>query len=444
MPVDLPSLATADDLDAAAAALWAAVAELRSTPTGYDDTGILERLTALENRPPPVPYNDTELVTRLTALENQPPPVPYDDTAVIARLTELEAEADEYSWDMCGMLPFNTCPGTTLAEKWKWALDTIEAAPYKPTLVFANGVYDLRGIPARACPTGFRWTGPLGARGREFRTTCKVILPAGGLFKISTTKDHQITGLSFEGGLLFAPIPVDGSKGAWTDLDVTKCGFQGLTRVMEGAMLRANFQEHYINGATQTPLKLGGSDCELYTAGTTYVSGKIPATQAYIDTGALANSKIGKAYVTPQVGYALRVANGRNALNFYGFVSDCTGRSPVDSTQGAAIRVEGGEGVAFFGGKVFNANAGNLDPGDVMFTGGHDHIVMGMHFQRQVDPAGTGYVAPNVTRAAIYTTVPLWVISPVAVYGRPKVLQQAAAGLIRCNDPSWQIITQAA
>ena len=69
----------------------------------YDDTALLQRISALSNRVTTLEnrtdsdtvYDDTALKGRVAALENRPIPAAYDDTALVARVTTLENKTDK-------------------------------------------------------------------------------------------------------------------------------------------------------------------------------------------------------------------------------------------------------------------------------------------------------------------------------------------------------------
>lgn len=69
----------------------------------YDDTVLLQRISALSNRVTTLEnrtdndtvYDDTALKGRVAALENRPIPAAYDDTALAARVTSLENKTDK-------------------------------------------------------------------------------------------------------------------------------------------------------------------------------------------------------------------------------------------------------------------------------------------------------------------------------------------------------------
>lgn len=271
---------------------------------------------------------------------------------------------------------------------------------------------------------------------REFRNTCKVhVGNANGLFSVGTNKDFCIRGIGFEGsGNFIAP---SGSN-VLTDCNILYCGFQGFNCVYNGKILRCNFSNWYVNGGTGTQLSLGGSDSVLFE-GMNFMGGTIDAGLPFVQINTLAQTKLGKLYITPQGGYGLQV-NGSSdceGLVFYDFMMTCWGRTGSTATQQAGIQITGGEALTFYGSQIFNVNAADTSPGDITVTGGQDHIFDGVQF------IGThaGFTSVNLTKPAIYTEVPIVVRSPRAVGGRPKTLQQSTAGLIQCDDPTWTITT---
>jgi len=353
-----------------------------------------------------------------------------------------------------GVVPFEGFPGASAAEKWA-AVKAFYREPAnskRPVLTMSNGLYDLSGTPTEPLDiAGFKMVGPGSVGETEFRYSCEVKVPAGGLWSVpqqAAHKDFRFKGIGWLGtsnGAFVAPSLQSGANGDWKDLVIEDCGFNGFgPTFFQGALTRANFQRWYVNSGTDTRVAWGGSDCSFFTNGVSFMSSAQQGTrQEMLNTGGLANSVFGKMYLTPQGGRGLVVANGRMGLDFYSFTSTDPNRTGLKQTQGAAITIQGGEGVTFYSPVIFCANAGttdgNPDPGDITITGGADHTFYSPKF------VGThsGASAPNVSQACIYTTVPITVIAPVTVGNRPKVLRQSEPGLITFvgNQTGWTITT---
>jgi hypothetical protein len=346
---------------------------------------------------------------------------------------------------LLGCVAFDSFTGTDV-QKWSAALSYLGSQSYKPTLVMSNRFHDLSGANAATLPQGFRLSGPLGGVGREFGSTVLVKCPTGGLLAVSGAKDFTIQGVSFDGtsnGAFLVPTDQSGSGGVWTDFTVRDCGFRGFgPSFFKGAVTRANFQTWYVNSGRDTQLALGGTDSAMFNDGVSYMSGPGNAADVpFFDTGGLANTRIGKMYITPTGSYALRVRNGRMGLTFDSFTITSWNHSGTQAVQRAGIIVEGGEGVAFNNLIVFGVNASAQDKGDVVCCGGQGHVFNSPVFIKTYQ----GFTAPNMASGqqvpAIYTTVPIVVSNPISMGGRPKLLGQSVAGLISCNDPSWKIVT---
>lgn len=331
--------------------------------------------------------------------------------------------------------------------------------PYDPVIAFSNKAYTFNN--QYDAWQGMRLWGTAGMAGTEFRSTNQITVPSGGLFRLPTAKDYHIQGLSFRSasnGAWVVPGAQSGANGVWTDMVVSHCGFYGFgPNFFSGALTRANWQYWYVNSGQDTQIKIGGSDSALWTEGVSFMSCQAPLSRdiPHINTGALSNSKIGKMYVTPQGGYAIRIVQPSMGLVLDNFTSTDWSRTGVNATQRAALKIEGGTGCVVNNMIIFYSNTAGLDQGDVMVTGGEQHTFVSPTFVM----THNGYTSPNLVGSptpqipCIYTTVPIRVIAPIAVGGRPKVLQQATAGLLNVtgvathttttsSDPqSWRIVT---
>lgn len=340
--------------------------------------------------------------------------------------------------------------GSTDVSKWNSVLAWYRARTgKKPVLAMGERFHDLSGTTTQPQDIpGFKMFAPMGGGETEFRYTCEVKVPTGGLFSVTDAKDTRFKGIGFAGtnnGAFLAPSLQSGANGDWKDLVIEDCGFFGFgPTFFQGALTRPNFQRWYVNSGTDTRAAWGGSDGAFFTDGVSFMSSAQQGTrQELLNTGGLANSVFGKMYLTPQGGRGLVVGNGRMGLDFYSFTSTDPNRTGLKQTQGAAITIQDGEGVTFYSPVIFCANAGttdgNPDPGDIMVTGGVDHTFYSPKFVGGY----SGSVAPNVSQACIYTTVPITVIAPVTVGNRPKVLRQSTPGLITFigNQSGWTITT---
>lgn len=364
-------------------------------------------------------------------------------------------------WSALGVIPLDSFPGSSDVAKWDSALTYIGAQTYKPTLVLSNDSYDLRTATAKVMPKGFRWSGPLGGKGVEFGNTNRVLCPTNGLFAVGPTKDFKISGISLESttnGKFLVPSSPSGSEGKWEDFELTGCSLKGFgPDFIKGAVTRCHWHEWYVNSGTNTSMSIGGTDSALWTNGQSFMSSAgNDANTFLIDTGALANSRIGHNFLTPQGGGGINIPNPRQGLIVEGgFRMTSTGRTGDLRTQRAGIRVgaSGGDGAVFNDVLIFAVNCAGIDPGDITVLGdpaqGHGgHVFNNPQFWHH---AGS-YVAPNLVGItaetppadvppAIYTTVPIVVNNPISNGGRPKVLREATPGLITCNDPSWTVVT---
>lgn len=316
------------------------------------------------------------------------------------------------------------------------ALSYAAAQTYKPTILFGNRAHTFTNTYPLSY-NGLRISGPLGGMEREFRTTCMAACPSGGLFSfVNGVKDIAVRGISFQGsGQWMKTFPTDNSQGALTDFNLDHCGFFGFASVLTGTVLRAHIGDLYVNGATGTQLNLGGSDSTLFD-GMCFMSGQLPANTPYVSL-AMSASDVGRLYCTPQGGYALQITYSAGGLVIHDYMADGTGRSGSTATQQAGIQQTGGLDVIYDRIWVFNCNVAGTSKAQVTVTGGTAVFNM-PRFPGANGTTKNGWVGP-----AIYTTVPIRVCSPRASNGGNPVLQQASAGLITCDDPTWQILTAA-
>jgi hypothetical protein len=162
----------------------------------------------------------------------------------------------------------------------------------------------------------------------------------------------------------------------------------------------------------------------------------LPAATPYVDLVHLSQSDVGRLYVTPQGGYALRIKDTYGGLTVTGFMSDGTGRTGAIATQNQGLLITGGQGVKIRDFWSFNVNASGASPGEIVVTGGSDILFDAPTFPK----SHGGFTAVNTSSPCIYTTVPIQVVSPQAITGHPKVLAEKTAGLITLtNAPGWTV-----
>jgi hypothetical protein len=314
------------------------------------------------------------------------------------------------------------------------AFEYAAAQTYKPAIVFANRVYDLTR-PLRPFSGLHLMQFPFGD---EFGTTSLIKLPSGGLLSFEPdVKSITLENLSCRvRDHLLAPILRDGTQGAWTDVRVLRGGYNGGTTLLEGSFLRLDFQPAYVNNVTRAVLRIGGSDNWLFTRGSHYVSGTIPADKPFIELGNLGQSALGRAYITAQGGYGIGVSGNATGLLIEGPLIDATGREREEATQLAGLQITGGDDITIKDLWVFNANASGGSPALVTVTGGSEILFLGPRF-----PAANGRApAFDTTSPCIHTTVPITVVAPKAP-GRPKVISATDPELVTLvAAPGWQVV----
>lgn len=336
-----------------------------------------------------------------------------------------------------GYICLDDMSGSTDDAKMANAMSYIAAQSRKPTLVLSNRSHTF----ANTYPlniNGFRLSGPLGGMEREFRTQCQVNCPAGGLFSVSSgNKDFSIRGISFQGsGQWLKTFAVDASQGILTDFDLSDCGFVGFSSIITGTVLRAHIGNIYVNSATGTQFNLGGSDSTLFdgmnfmsTGSSAPLSSTTPFVSMYMSA-----STVGRVYCTPVGGYALRITGSHGGLIVRDYMSDGTGHQGSAGAQLAGIQQTGGE-IVYENIWVFGSNISGGSQAQVTVTGGS------AVFDKPRFPGAMDGTNSTWTGAAIYTTVPIRVLSPMAPNGGSKILRQSTSGLIYCDDSSWTITT---
>jgi hypothetical protein len=313
------------------------------------------------------------------------------------------------------------------------ALRHAAAQTYKPAIVFANRGYDLTR-PVRPFPGLHLRSFPFGD---EFRLGQRITLPAGGLLAF----DPDVRSITLENlacrvrDHLLEPIPRDASAGAWTDVRVLGGGFDGGTTLVDGAVLRLDFQPSYVNNVTDSVVRVGGSDSWLFTRGPHYVSGTLPADRPFLDLDHLGQSVVGSAYVTAQGGYGVSISGGGTGLVLNGTLVDASGRSGALATQQAGVQITGGTDTTLNDLWVFNANVSGESPGLVTITGGTDVVLTNPRF-----PAtNSGHRAADTEGPCIHTSVPVTVIAPKAP-GRARLITATEPDLVTLvGAPGWEV-----
>lgn len=375
--------------------------------------------------------------TRVAAIEGHEQETFTELADISGRVAALEQQGNTpVDLAALGVCPLDSFTGSD-DDRMTAALSYVGAQTYKPTLVLSNRAHSFNKTYPLGI-NGLRISGPLGGMAREFGTTNLVHCPPSGLFSVvAGAKDFAISGLSFTGGGQW----LQTTSNILSDADITECGFVGFQSVVSCKILRCNFDRWYVNTANGTQLSVGGSDSSLFMSGNSFMSGgTMPTGMPFIRLGSLSQTRIGAMYLTPTNGYGLNIDQGSDAegLEFFGWRQTAYGQNPPTGPKGAGIRIRNGQAVTFHGGVLFNANTDGTAKGDIECWGGVDHVFEDFQFVGSHE----GFQG-NVSAPAIWTAVPIVVRSPRAVGGRPKVLQQATAGLIQCDDPTWQIVTAA-
>jgi hypothetical protein len=307
------------------------------------------------------------------------------------------------------------------------------AQTYHPAIVFPNRAYDLT-VPVRPF-SGLHLTSfPFGD---EFRLSQRITTPPGGLLAFhpdvrSVTLENLACRVRDH---LLEPIPRDASRGAWTDVRVLGGGYDGGRTLVDGAVLRLDFQPAYVNNVRDSVLRIGGSDSWLFTRGAHYVSGTLPADRPFLDLQYLGQSVVGSAYITAQGGYGVAIGGGGTGLVLNGTLVDASNRTGSSATQLAGLQVTGGTDTTINDLWVFNANVSGDSPGLVTVTGGSDVVFTSPRFPG----SNAGQRAADTTGPCIHTSVPITVIAPRAS-GRARLITATAPGLVTLvGAPGWSV-----
>src|SRR5206468_2058483 len=102
------------------------------------------------------------------------------------------------------------------------------------------------------------------------------------------------------------------------DVRVLGGGYNGGTTLIEGAVLRLNFQPAYVNNGTDSVLRIGGSDSWLFTQGPHYLSGALPPDRPFLDLRSMTQTVVGSAYITAQGGYGIAISGSGTGLRLTG------------------------------------------------------------------------------------------------------------------------------
>ncbi|WP_051468418.1 hypothetical protein [Actinomadura oligospora] len=353
-------------------------------------------------------------------------------------------------------VPMDSFPGSSDTAKFEAALSWARAqpSPSKPTIVMPNRQITIDGGPYDLFP-GLKLAGPGGSLEREFSDSaqCVVVTPRP-LFQVPAAgvRNVSIRGIQFKasGTVDWLVRATDFSAGPiMQDCDFSDIAWVGYSSVMHARQLRCSIQRMYCNNGTDTQFKLGGSDNYYWTEGYSYLSGSVPVAGYYVYFNSMSRTRVGAVYVTPQVATAFRVEGGYGGLLFNGTIIDCTGRNATLACQGSGIHITGGEGHVFRDLWFFNVavnvaavGTNRADKGMIFVRATAKNVLIaGCQFsggakQTVVTPAGT----PAVYAESGAT---VRVASPIAPNGGEKILQQAAAGGITCDDASWTIKTAA-
>jgi hypothetical protein len=351
---------------------------------------------------------------------NQPPAAPPAPTPAGLGLVSIE--------------DFRRAGGSdddALAEAVRYAA----AQTYKPAIVVPNGAFTLTrrirpyaGLHLRAFPFG-----------DEFLTSQQLTLPAGGLIAY----ERGIGSITLENlsckvtAHVLEPIPVDNSRGAWTDVRILGGGYNSGSTLLEGSFLRLDFQPAYVQAVTDSAVRIGGSDCWLFTRGAHFVSGRLPPDKPFLDLHSLGQSVVGSAYITAQGGYGVGISGSGTGLRLAGTLVDASNRSGGDATQLAGVQITGGTDITIDDLWVFNANVSGQSRAQVTVTGGSEIVFNAPRFPG----SNAGTTAADTTGACIHTTVPITVIAPKAA-GRSKLITAAGPDLVTLvGAPGWQVQT---
>jgi hypothetical protein len=315
------------------------------------------------------------------------------------------------------------------------ALRHAAAQTYKPAIVVPNGSYTLTrpikpyaGLHLMAFPFG-----------DEFLTSQQITLPPGGL----VAYERGVGSITLENlsckvtDHVLEPIPLDNSRGAWTDVRILGGGYNSGSTLIEGSCLRLDFQPAYVQAVTDSAVRIGGSDCWLFTRGAHFVSGQLDADQPFLDLHSLGQSVVGSAYITAQGGYGVQISGSGTGLRLAGTLVDASNRNGAQATQLAGVQITGGTDITIDDLWVFNANVSGQSRGLVTVTGGSEIVFNAPRFPG----SNAGTTAADTTGACIHTTVPITVIAPKAA-GRSKLITAAAPDLVTLvGAPGWQVQT---
>lgn len=315
------------------------------------------------------------------------------------------------------------------------ALRHAAAQSRKPAVVFANRTYDLTR-PVRPYPGLHLRSFPFGD---EFDNGQLITLPAGGLISF----DRDANALTLENlscrlrDRLLPAILGDASTGAWTDVRVIGGGYTGPGPLLEGSFLRLDFQPRYVNGLTDSALRIGGSDSWLFTSGAHFVGGTLPPDVPFLDLAYLGQSTVGGAYITAQGGYGVDISGSAPGLQLEGTKVDATNRRGSTATQLAGVQIRGGVDTTIDDLWVFNADASGRSGALVSVTGGTGLVLNRPRFPG----SNAGSVDAHPTTACIHTTVPITVVAPAAT-GRAALITQSDPGLVTLvGAPGWTVAT---
>ncbi|MEU6033962.1 hypothetical protein ABZ801_00985 [Actinomadura sp. NPDC047616] len=353
-----------------------------------------------------------------------------------------------------GVVALESFSGATWDDKFSAALSYAAAQTYRPVIALPNGGIELSRGPYTLFD-GLRLTGPLGAPEREFATRgpqCVVTVSKAPLFAMPTSvRSISMQNIQYRasGSVDWMVRETDFANGPiMSDAVFYDVGWVGFSSIMHTRHLRVSIQRMYANNGTDVQFKLGGSDNSYWLDGGSYLSGSLPPTApAYVYFTSMSRTRVGPLYLTPQYATGFRIEGGLGGLSFDGTLLDCTGRDANTACQGSAIYIHSGQGHVFRNLWFFNTAT---NPAATGRAGERGHVYIkaaakeiafigcqwsGGVKQTTYTPTGTPaiYCEAGVTDVQVH--------APLAPNSGEKILQQAAAGALACDNPSWTITT---
>lgn len=383
-----------------------------------DGSEVLARVTTLESRLGVVEVRpdddvDDEARARIDALEARPPA--GGGTSVRDPRVFFE--------------DFGTSDSARVGGVIAWLASRGPTTPTPEIQMPARRVQWDQQLPTES---GGRFLGTITAA-REFNTGCvidyvgaspsffklqaepgKYSYPGGGV-----SRDMHFHGIQFNGGNdkdFLPPAPstaFDGSYVQWY-WDFTNCGFVGWDNFVSGwgTGLTMNGITHF--QAADESIRLGGSECDWFTAGSLLDSGNLAGDKPALDWSA-SKSTIGAAMLSARGdSYQLRVTYGHNTT--------CIG-TKFDSPDSAPIK---GHNVRFTGGTDFGFSG-------CSFKGGRGILATAGSAEIEVENCGFNGSRELARLEAGFNGVLLWGLNR---YGdAPRTIFAARASQVVCLDP---------